>query len=468
MEIITYSSPSELSNHLISLSKKVNRNCNSNNCLKKLTSLVKLVSIIVKLILIDNESTGYLSMEEKVSRMNWLTSSFKRIRTFSFTLMKRSEDGQSHFASDVISDLIDFIESRYPHNLAFVDFVRMFEELSSIPHVIGNEYIKVSCHNLLTLLKEIKYLHERARSIDDVNKVPTSQATGPFIDGYFITVVRVENKLNIIKSGYPRNVSYVDLPKKIIRNLRGMRIEQVNSIKNLDSLLHEAETQMSMYRSAHTQNEYQTIDRLCQNFQMMSQFCVSLRIEQYIENINSSYGFNERILKYLDEFALLVQHIHLNIITNPLFNKKIIYSLYGLNQAIELMELERIQSQVLSDKINVIKIWNVQLINIFMKSSCHPRGLLETQTLILQIRLPKDLQADEITENSQEAWITKFKENETIQDLISSCPYTDCSVCYTDLQDCLSSDNLAVLSGCQHLFCLDCIHRCIHETSSSE
>ena len=398
MEIITYSSPSELNNHLISLSKKVNRNCNSNNCPQKLASLVKLVSIIVKLILIDNESTGYLSMEEKVSRMNWLTSSFKRISTFSFTLMKRNEDGQSHFASDVISDLIDFIESRYPHNLDFFDFVRMFAELSSIPRAIGNEYIKVSCHNLLTLLKEIKYLHERARSIDDANEVPTSQATGPFIDGYFITVVRVENKLNIIKSEYPRNVSYLDLPQKIIRNLHGMKIAQVNSIKNLDSLLHEVEAQMSMYRSARTQNEYQTIDRLCQNFKMISQFCLSLGIEQYIENINSFYGFNERISNYLDEFAHLVHSTHLNIITNPLFNKKIKYSLYGLNQAIELMELEGIQSQILSDKIKVIKMLNVQLINIFMKRSCHPRGLWERQRLSLQIRLPKDLQADEITE----------------------------------------------------------------------
>ena len=464
MEIVNYSSSNELRNCLADLTEKVNGISNINYP-ENLPLLVKLVSILVKLILTDNESTQFLSMEEKVSTMNWIMSSFKRMSTFSFTLMKGNNDGQSQFVSDAISDLVDFIESRYPHTLNFVDFIEIFQNLCT-PHLYCNEYLKVSCHNLLTLLKEIKHLHERAHCIEDANEFPNPQVIGPFIDGYFITIKRVADNLKIIKTEYPRS-AYANLPSNIRRYLRDLKIEQANFTKNLDSMLHEVETQMSMYRRAHTQNEYHTIDRFHQNFKMISHFCLSLRNEQNIQNLNSSYGFNERILKYLDEFALLVQRTHLNIITNQLFKKKIINNLYGLNQAIELLQLERIQSQVL-DKIKIIKMLNVRLINIFMKRSCYPRGLSETQILIIQLRRPNDLQADKITENSQEAWITKFKENKTIQDLIFICPYNECTVCYTDLQDCLSSGNLAVLSGCHHLFCLDCIHGCIKQISSSE
>ena len=65
--------------------------------------------------------------------------------------------------------------------------------------------------------------------------------------------------------------------------------------------------------------------------------------------------------------------------------------------------------------------------------------------------------ANEITVESLESWKMKFHKYGSLNDLLARNVYEVCPVCYKNIKKQMVNGNVAVLCGCTHLFCLNCI-----------
>ena len=70
---------------------------------------------------------------------------------------------------------------------------------------------------------------------------------------------------------------------------------------------------------------------------------------------------------------------------------------------------------------------------------------------------PGKPKANDITEESLESWKMKFKRNSCLEDLLVRNVGEVCPVCYKNIEERMADGDVAVLCGCTHLFCLNCI-----------
>ena len=363
---------------------------------------------------------------------------------------------KSNIPKKIIEKLLSLIKKKKSERVEdLVEELKMFND----PTIPNEVHVKTCFSNILNCLNEMKEVISRVDGNFDKQFEISDES--PFLFSEYIHFLHHAQELYISRLRYPLERVWM-MSENCKRSLSSIATE----IKSFDSDPSEEAIQTN---NADTLSDYlKTNGYFTQQFTktsiqnsltLVTKYLTHLKRNMSIRDMGEVDDLPNSTLSYLENFSFLLHSLPLTKVLRPENNGWVIEGLKDIIYAADQIITEKAINSSLSRSLTKLKLSAYQLWHMSLLQTSS--GMDEVLHLILiserakwGIRIKKVLQISS-------DWLGKFENQKSNKDILESCPYNECCVCFTNFAKMMEQPHktarLAALAKCPHLICLQCL-----------
>ena len=383
-----------------------------------------------------------------------------------YTLLRAKDhiapDGTSLLSH--VEYMLSIIRSHGPQQL---DDLNLQEDLQSLQ--LSEVNLKTNCKNIVVSLQEFEELLKRV----DGNEAPNLDLNRPtpFLNTeYFsFTYENGGERFQITRFFYPFE-RVRDLSEKSMETVFTNACEKIRGTEQYSVLFGKYLENASKFFESHTNElnseNHPTKLSVMDKCNFIITYLMKFNSFFDITNFDETNELDKKILYNMDGIFNILITLPLTEVLHPKTNKSMIAYFKDIIVASNISLRENPNCPRLVTILKSIKIVAYQLWHMCLKQVAKIE-----RAAVCELFLESDtIEVDVNTETSSMHWKLKFASFINKEEILAKCPYGDCCICdvpFGDVDEKSESEDIAVLPGCPHLFCVSCLEKSF-EASESE
>ena len=353
-----------------------------------------------------------------------------------------------------VESIILAIKSKFPLPQPLDSFILKseFRDLEA-PWLFGEVHRKIYFRNTLFCMYEMKDLliqgGENSSVVTGLDRVI------PFLS---VDYIDVQIRPDVVDLYYQFYANLIQKPsREIVEFLSEMSRDACKGerLSLMKRYMNELKSRIADYQGKLLRNTF-TEAYIKENLMFITRYLFVTSKSFSSRCYGTDYDFVDKVIASVDVVAFMLSSIPLIELLKPCYNQWVTYCLadviYAAHQIVHNIQLADLQI-----KSGKIKNRATQLQNMCMKQVAFVSRAAEERHFLEMLRLPENV----ILPDSYEEWKLKFKNFKTFEKILASCPQKECNVCARSFNEILkeesTSEDLAVVNGCRHLHCVECL-----------
>ena len=385
-----------------------------------------------------------------------------------YTLLRAKDhiapDGTSLLSH--VEYMLSIIRSHGPQQL---DDLNFREDLQSSQ--ITEVNLKTNCRNIVVCLQEFEELLKRV----DGNEAPNLDLNRPtpFLNTeYFsFTYENEGDRFQITRFFYPFERVW-NLSEKSMETIFSDIYEKIRGTEQYSVLFEKYLENASKFFESHTNElnseNHPTKLSVMEKCNFIITYLMKFNSFFDIINFDETNEIEKKILNNMDGICNILINLPLTEVLHPKTNKSMIVYFKDIIVAADISLWENPNCPRLVTMLKNIKIVAYQLWHMCLKQVAKIERAAVCE-LFFEAQYKDTIEADVITEASSKHWKLKFASFINKEEILAKCPYGDCCICdvpFGDVDEKSESEDIAVLPGCPHLFCVSCLEKSFVATDS--